>query len=250
VNPAVGFAGWALALAGLGMGAVLHFRLARQSDVVARASHELRGPLTAARLGLEPGLRGRQLPPRRLRAIELELGRASLALEDMSAPPTRRHPPRLEVVELPQLAADLVEAWRPVALARGTELRFQACPGGALVRGERLRLAQAIGNLVANAIEHGGDEVEVRLWTGRAMVRLEVVDSGPGLPAPIADLGPARRRWSAVSPKRGHGLAIVRAIAASHGGRLIAAPSGRGARLVLEFPAADARGLSGWTWLG
>jgi signal transduction histidine kinase len=102
------------------------------------------------------------------------------------------------------------------------------------VWGDRLRLAQATGNLIANAIEHGGGVVEVlgRADVGRA--RIEVTDTGPGLPAPVAELArrPTRGRGA-----RGRGLAIASAVAASHGGRVAAEPARRGARLVLELPA-------------
>ena len=54
--------------------------------------------------------------------------------------------------------------------------------------GDRLRLAQATGNLIANAIEHGGGRVEVRGRARGADARIEVIDDGAGLPAPVAEL--------------------------------------------------------------
>jgi signal transduction histidine kinase len=101
------------------------------------------------------------------------------------------------------------------------------------VWGDRLRLAQATGNLISNAIEHGGGVVEVRGRGGPDRVRVEVIDAGSGLPAPVPDLA---RRPHRGRGRRGRGLAIATAIAASHAGRLSAAPSERGARLVLELP--------------
>ncbi len=75
--------------------------------------------------------------------------------------------------------------------------------------------------------------VEVRGRLDGADVRIEVTDCGPGLPAPVAVLTRRARRHRG---PRGRGLAIAAAIAAGHGGRLAAAPSERGARLVLELP--------------
>jgi signal transduction histidine kinase len=116
-------------------------------------------------------------------------------------------------------------------------LALQWSGDSARVWGERLRLAQATGNLIANAIEHGGGEINVRGGrdSGRSIVRIEVLDAGPGLPAPVADLA---RRPRGGRGTRGRGLAIAATIARDHGGRLAAAPSERGARLVLELPAA------------
>ena len=98
-----------------------------------------------------------------------------------------------------------------------------------------MRLAQATRNLIGNAIEHGGGDISVRGRGDGATLRIEVTDSGRGLPAPVAELV---RRPRAGRGTRGRGLAIAAAIAERHGGRIAAAPSDRGARLVLELPAA------------
>jgi signal transduction histidine kinase len=205
-------------------------------EAVARACHELRGPLAAVRLGLELGVRVGELSPAQLRALDLELGRASLALEDLSGVAQRVREQRArQDVDVAQLLADSVEAWRAPAAARGAALALQWSGAAAHVWGERLRLAQATGNLIANAIEHGGGEISVRgsLAPERKCVRIEVVDAGPGLPAPVASLA---RRPRAGRGTRGRGLAIAATIARDHGGRLAAAPSEKGAWLVLELP--------------
>jgi signal transduction histidine kinase len=124
------------------------------------------------------------------------------------------------------------------------ELRARWTGCDASVRGDRFRIAQATGNLIANAIEHGGGVVEVQGRGHAAGARIEVTDSGCGLPAPVAEL--ARRAHRGRGP-RGRGLAIALAVAEAHGGRLAAAPSERGARLVLDLPAepASAPGRTG-----
>jgi signal transduction histidine kinase len=236
---AVSVAGW-LAASGAGLAAGGAWRaLTGRMETVARACHELRGPLTAARLGLQLGARAGELSPARMRAIDLELGRAALALEDLDGVRARGliDPWRpLEPVDLGELVTDSVEAWRAAAAARSVTLTGEWASRPAIVRGDRLRLAQATGNLIANAIEHGGGVVEVRASVSEDRARVEVSDTGPGLPAPVADLA---RRPRAGRGARGRGLAIASAVAASHGGQLAAAPSpsGQGARLVLELPA-------------
>ena len=72
-------ASWALTLAFVALRLRAHLRLV----LVARATHELRGPLFAVQLGLH-GLGGE---PARLAAIELELARAGRALDDLAAAP-------------------------------------------------------------------------------------------------------------------------------------------------------------------
>lgn len=240
MSPALVLGGWALAVGALAAAAAARHRLATLAEAVARACHELRGPLAAARLGLELSLRAGQPVDARLRAIELELARATLALEDLgrawdtpgwSAVEAEEG----ELVDVAQLLADSVTAWHGHADVRGVRLRLPESGVRPLVRGKRLRLAQATGNLIANAIEHGCGLVQVSCRVAAGTVRIEVTDQGRGLSAPVAEL--LRRRRRPGSP-RGHGLAIASAVAARHGGRLAAAPSEHGARLVLELPQA------------
>jgi signal transduction histidine kinase len=235
VSTTLALTGWLVALAGFATAVVAHLRLARHLEAVARACHELRGPLAAVRLGLEFAVRFRQLPRHRFRAI---------ALEDLAAARAARRGCGVdgrgvdaERVDLGELVADSVEAWRAYAATRGVCLQLVRPDHALLVTGERLRLAQAVGNLLANAIEHGGGEVVVSLRAESLVVRFEIVDEGPGLPAPIDRLC-ERRAGRRRSGEHGHGLGVVSAVAAAQGGRLASAPSDRGARLVLEFPRA------------
>jgi signal transduction histidine kinase len=132
--------------------------------------------------------------------------------------------------------ADAVEGWRPLARALASELVFDACGPRLLVHADRLRLTQAVGNLVFNALEHGAGPVRVRAQATRTHVRVEVRDHGPGLPAPVATLAAG----GAHGGRRGHGLAIVARVVSRHGGRLLTAPVSSGACVVLELPRADA----------
>jgi signal transduction histidine kinase len=222
-----------VALAGfLALGGV-QLRTRRCLALVAQASHELRGPLCAARLGLH-GLGADDGGGARVAAIDLELRRAALALDDLAAAPRgRRVREQPAPVDLARLVKEAGAAWRALAAERGVELRVDAPAEPVVVEADRLRLAQACGNLVANAIEHGGGAVHVRARAGAGHARVEVTDTGPGLPAPVDELvSAARGRRS----RRGHGLALAAGIAERHGGRLASAPSPQGARLVLELP--------------
>jgi signal transduction histidine kinase len=223
VSVHVGLLAWALAAS------ALHLRGRRRLVLAARAGHEVRGPLCVARLALD-GLERSA----RVEAIELELRRAALALDDLSgAGRGRRASECLEPIDVGRLLTDAADAWLALARAHGSSLSIE--PAVARVLGDRLRLAQACANLVSNAIEHGGGTVRVRSSAGAGRVRVEVADTGPGLPAPVPTLvGAARGRRS----RRGHGLAIAAAIAERHGGRLTSVPVARGAHLVLELPEA------------
>jgi signal transduction histidine kinase len=215
-------------------------RLALRSEAVARACHELRGPLTAARLGLDLGTRGHPLSAAHIRAIGSELGRAALAVDDL-AHPDRAQPAAGEAawVDLRSLLTDSVNAWRASAQAAGVELQFRDTAAAVLVRGQHLRLAQAAGNLIANAIEHGGGTVTVGVSVAQPWAQITVRDDGPGLPDSVPALTQRARRGAGA---RGRGLAIVTGIAAVHGGRLRALTVDRGTHLALELPVADPPG--------
>ncbi|MGI9183651.1 MAG: sensor histidine kinase [Solirubrobacteraceae bacterium] len=228
-------------------------RRVAHDEAVLRACHELRGPLTAVRLGLELGGRMGRLSGTQWRAIDGELDRAALALGDLDmARLGKTAAPTESPVDLRALLADSVEAWRPSAAAAGVELELSWSGGHSSLRGDRVRLAQATGNLIANAIEHGGGRVEVRGRRWGAGARIEVSDDGPGLPASVPRLTRGARRRG----NRGRGLAIVAGVAKAHGGRLAeVSPDARdgdrdrdgdrgsdtGACLVLELPDRPAQ---------
>lgn len=251
--------GWLLAAGAVGAAIELGRSRSRRSQALARAVHELRGPLTAVRLALHPAACGRGMLPQRAHAIELELDRASLVLQDLEVggDPGALSPGPLELVDLQDLLAACVESWSAFAGARQADLRLDcAAQPAPTVLGQPLRLVQAVGNLIANAVEHGGGAVRVSWRCEPAVVRVEVRDEGPGLPAPVSELlrgaappepaAAATRfrgrlgRPRSVDRRRGHGLAVTAEIAVAHAGRLSAAPAEHGARLVLELPHAHA----------
>jgi signal transduction histidine kinase len=228
LGPAAWSATASLALCGW---AVTAGALRRQLALTARARHEVRGPLCTAQLAL-----GGLERSARVEAIDLELRRAALALEDLSG---ARHAAvwRQGPVDVHALILECAPGWHSLAACHGATVSVDGTP--AFVVGDALRLAQACANLVANALEHGGGgTVCVRSFAADGRVRIEVADAGRGLPAPLpALLTAARGRRS----PRGHGLAIAAAIAERHGGRLTAAPSPVGARLVVDLPQASQR---------
>jgi signal transduction histidine kinase len=193
----------------------------------ARVAHEVRGPLTAAGLVVHGAARRGELPAALAAPLHLELRRAALALEDPDG--RRRRPPSEAATDLRALLRCQLTGWRALAAARGAQVTLSGDGGPLLVRADGLRLAQATANLVANALEHGGGEVEVRSGLVGGRVRVEVRDHGPGLPA---------RRARARRGGRGRGLAIAGRLVAGQGGALRPLPSAVGARVALELPTA------------
>jgi signal transduction histidine kinase len=235
VTALVAALGWTAALCALATAACLRVSADRRMALVAEAAHELRAPLSAALMGLH-GVVADAPGARRVAAVELELRRAGLALADLDAAPSGRRAPELaEPLDVCELLAEAVEGWRPLAAGLGGELLFDPSGARLLVHADRLRLTQAVGNLVLNALEHGAGPVRVRGHATRTHVRIEVRDQGPGLPAPVAALAADRVH----AGRRGHGLAIAARVVRRHGGRLLTAPVSSGACVVLEFPRAD-----------
>jgi signal transduction histidine kinase len=219
-------AGWIAALAVGAWGFRLRCVLGWRTELAARACHELRGPITVARLGLERASRDADLRPEALRGIDLELASAGVALEDLSAALAGLPGPwRVDAVDAPALLAESFEAFRPLALARGVDLDLHWRGERAVVDADRLRLAQATGNLIANAIEHGAGHVELHGRAGDHGLEIEVTDAGQGLSSPVADLIARPRHGRG---RRGRGLAIAAEVARRHGGRLVAGVSDDG----------------------
>jgi pilus assembly protein CpaB len=168
-------AGWLVALALVAVLIANERRARRHAELVARACHELRGPLTAAGLALYSAGRRGELPARRVAAVDLQLRRAELALTDLSLAPqgarARDHAEPLAVADL--LAAE-AECWRDVAWAHGCELVLAEPLPDVRVRADARRLSQAAGNLIANALEHGAGTVRLAARADGSRVRIEV----------------------------------------------------------------------------
>jgi signal transduction histidine kinase len=214
VTAVVAAAGWCVA-AGLAL------ELRWRAGLIADAAHELRGPLTAISLGLE-ALRRQPVARRRAEALLAELGRMEAAAEDVAAAARgRRHMGEARPVELRTVVERTSEAWRASAGRRGGRVLVDWRAGPAHVRADPRRLAQALGNLLANAVEHGGGEVVVRGRPSPGGVRVEVADRGAG---------------------RGRGLAIAeRAVAEAGGGLGSRDRPGGGRVAVVELPVDRAR---------
>jgi two-component system OmpR family sensor kinase len=111
-----------------------------------------------------------------------------------------------------------------------------------VVTADRLRLEQALGNLVENAFRHGAGEITLDARRRGGWLELHVTDRGPGFPEPfIAHAFERFSRADGGSPDgTGLGLAIVETIARAHGGDVrVSNRAEGGADVAILLPAAD-----------
>jgi signal transduction histidine kinase len=216
----------------------------RERSFVDDASHELRTPLALHRTELELALRYGGTTDELKTSIAAALGEANrlsqlaedllvIARADKGGLPIEAHPLEVGLVfdsVRERFSGRVEDAGRSLAVDH---------PAGLLVQGDRTRLEQALGNLVENALSHGGGAVEISARTSDGSVQLHVTDSGAGFPPEF--LPHAFERFGRADLARGEGgaglgLAIVEAIASAHGGRAGAAnlPAG-GADVWIEL---------------
>ena len=209
--------------------------LERERAFVADAGHELRTPLAALRTELELALRQgssvEQLREAIGRSAE-EVDRLAQLAEDLlliARSDRGTLPLRVEEIDVDELFGGVLRRldWRGK--------RITAAPAAVTVRGDRIRLEQALVNLVDNALRYGGAEITLAATENE----LHVTDDGLGFPPEFLDR--AFERFSRADGARGRGgaglgLAIVRTIAEAHGGSAHAANRAPGADVWLSLP--------------
>jgi len=207
-------------------------RLRARAEAAARASDEERDALLAGVLQEADALM-------RILATVLEIGRSEALA------------PRSQFASLSpaELVEELAEMYEPTAEELGVRLAARADPPPAPLDGHRQLLAQALSNLLDNALAYGssGGEVVVFACAEEGAVRLGVEDRGPGIPE--EERAEARRRFGRLDSSRstsgaGLGLALAEAVAHLHRGELVLEDNGPGLRASLLLPQADPRGAA------
>jgi signal transduction histidine kinase len=195
-------------------------------------AHDLRSPLTRLRARLEAGL------------IDAEAGRTDAkaalhqALEDadgvlrtfgavlaIARLEAAGEAPGQTVFDPAELAGSVAELYEPVCEDKGLDFGIETTPG-LRVKGNREFLAQALANILDNAIKYTPSGGAIMLRVRRRSsgdVEVSVTDTGPGIPA--EDRGRVLERFvrlenSRNEPGAGLGLSLVAAVARAHGGRL------------------------------
>jgi signal transduction histidine kinase len=215
--------------------------LQRERDFVADAGHELRTPLALLRTELELALRqGQSADELReaLRASVEEVDRLAQLADDLlliARYDRGRLPLRVENIDAGSLLDSVVSRfqWRAHEAARplGRE-----APSDLMVRGDRLRLEQALSNLVDNALRYGRGRVTLEAARRDGTIELAVEDQGDGFADGFAERAFERfGRAQHEGGGAGLGLAIVRVIAEAHEG---SADVSGGSRVRLTLPSS------------
>jgi two-component system, OmpR family, sensor kinase len=228
----------------------LESALERERGFVADASHELRTPLALLTTELELALRRPRSEAEleaALRSAAAEADRLARIADDLLTL-ARSDRGQLSLAQEPLDVRELLErvAARLSALvaARGRSVAVDV-PDALAVTGDRLLLAQALGNLLENALRHGAGDVRLSAHVLDGRVELHVADRGPGFATeflPRAFDRFSRADGARTSEGAGLGLTIAAAIAAAHDGSIRADNrDGGGADVWLSLPAAASR---------
>jgi signal transduction histidine kinase len=224
----------------------------RQVEFVAAVSHELRTPLSVIRSAAENLADGVVHQPGQAARYGALIRDESVRLSDMV-----EHVLEFAGADSPGRAArgpvDAVEAARSALTSmaalrdeRGARIEIEAPDEPLRVNGDMSHLTRAISNLLGNALKYGGESPQVTLRVQRVAggVVISVLDHGLGLePSEISRLFEpfyrGQRASEAHIPGSGLGLALVKRIVESHGGRVSAANTEKGGALfTIELPAA------------
>lgn len=190
----------------------------------ARASHQLRTPLTHLRLELESGLAGdsAQLRAAATSAI-VTVDQLSSTIDDVLAL-TRPDAPA-EEFDLEPLIMQATDNWRGLLAESSRPLRVQST-GHSIVTGSESAVRQMLHVLLDNAFKHGNGTVTVTVRPTHGAIAIDVADEGTAPP---------------ISPAEGNGmgLSMVSALAVAEGGRLIIDQQGPSTRFTVLLPAAQ-----------
>lgn len=223
-----------------------------KNEFISTVSHELRTPLTSIRgsLGMIKSGKLGELPRNMQRMVDLaqkNTGRLIDLVNDL-LDMEKIHSGSLvfEFCELDAsaLVEQVLEANRPFAEECGVEFVLTETVPGARITGDMKRLTQVLANLLSNAAKFSpkGEKVEVSVVRNDAMLRISVIDHGPGIPQDFRDRIFERFTQVDASDTRqkggtGLGLNISRAIVKKHGGRIdYQSEVGNGATFYFDLP--------------
>jgi len=221
---------------------------AMRRDFVADASHEMKTPVASIQAvaeTLEMAVNDDPAAvPRFMRTLLAEIRRLSALVQDLlDLARLEGRPPERSMVSLTRVVAQEAARARETATDKGLRFREEAA-NGVMVAGSPEDLSLALRNLLDNALRYTlAGEVSVRLWIQDGHAKVEVSDTGPGIPG--KDLSRIFERFYRVDRARsretggtGLGLSIVRHVVEQHNGWVqVESELGRGSRFVVTLPA-------------
>ena len=218
----------------------------------ADASHQMRTPLAILRTHLDLVRRlGSETPAGQsaLNEVDGAINRLERLLRQLvtlaRADEQNIAQPVAENVDLNEIAFNVLSERAPQAFARDIDVQFDRFDGRAMIPGNSVLIGELLANLIDNAIRYNrpGGMVLVRTIVDATIARVEVEDTGPGIPE--AHLARVFERFYRIPMTNGPegsglGLAIVKALSDRLGAEivLLPAPGGRGLRVSASFPLA------------
>ena len=218
-------------------------------DVSDNIAHDLKTPLTRLRNRAEEALRSADSPEALRAAIEgvidesdglIRVFNALLMIARLEGVKARDD---FRLVDVGAVAHAVAELYEPLASEEGLTLTVDIVGESPTMRGNQELIGQALANLIDNAVKYGGQGGRIRVSAERIgeTVRLEVADSGPGIPAEargrvldrFVRLEEARSR-----PGFGLGLSLVNAVVRLHQGTLALAENDPGLSVVITLPVS------------
>jgi signal transduction histidine kinase len=221
-----------------------------QSDFVSAVSHEFRTPLTSMRQFTEMLVEDENLPAgkrrRYYKAQERATRRLSRLVEsllDFGRMEAGARPYRLEPLDLGRLVRSVVEEFKQEVDSNHLVMDCNTQDEGPKVNGDRDALAQALWNLLDNAVKYSSDRpsIQIEVETGN-QVSIRVRDRGVGIPE--SEKSRILRKFTRGSSAEmlgikgtGIGLAMVKHIVDAHGGKvLIDSEPGKGSTFTIRLP--------------
>jgi len=231
----------------------------KRDEFLAMLSHELRNPLSPLRNASHMLMQGDTQDPKIVwsRGVIARQLKHLIRLVDDLLDVSRIARGKIVLLSEPVKVADVlaaaVETVQPLLEQKRQQLAIQAPDGELVVRGDPVRLAQVVGNLLHNAAKYTGEggSISLSAWSRDGRAEIVVRDSGIGI-APDA-MPRIFELFTQIPSERasttgglGIGLALVRALVELHGGEIRAASSGidQGSEFSVRLPlltAADAR---------
>ena len=223
-----------------------------KGEFLAVLSHELRNPLGAIRNGLYLLRDGRTDDPGRIQdMMDRQLRQILRLMEDLldvSRITSGKIVLKREPVKLESVVRDAVDSTRTAMDSMAHQLTVNLPPEPVVIRGDRVRLAQVLSNLLGNAAKFtpSGGEIAVNAAAENGAVEIRVRDNGIGIPPDMVDrvfemFTQADRSASRQNGGLGIGLSLVRGLVEAHGGSVKATSGGPGAgsEMVVRLPVEE-----------